>query len=108
MAPTTLTSATLPIVATIGGDGTGVQVKAAQADDGTYELVVDLRVDGEEEGVAAPPDLAALRPVIASLVRGVDPAWLRSQVDARLGSMADDPYMTAADVLADLIEGEPT
>jgi hypothetical protein len=99
---TVVTSHTLPMVATIGGDGVGAQAKVEQVGD-AYELTLSYEEGGVDEYPPTPDDETRAR--IAATVRGIDPAWLRSAVDAQLGSMADDPYLTAAAVLADWIEG---
>lgn len=101
-----MTSHTLPMAAAIGGDGIGARVQVNQNAEGVYFLDLYFEEGGQSGGTEV-ADEAALdaRTHIASVVRSIDPTWLRSAVDRTLGSMADDPYLAAAQVIADWIEG---
>lgn len=101
-----MTSHTLPMAAAIGGDGIGARVQVNQNAEGVYFL--DLYFEegtGTDTEAAAPDEAAFTRAQIAEVVRSVDPSWLRSAVDRTIGSFSDDPYLAAAQVIADWIEG---
>lgn len=68
---------------------------------GWVQVVVDTSFTPASETMAPRASLAA-----ADFVRGLDPLAIREAIDARLETMATDPYRVARDIIADMLEGK--
>lgn len=104
---TTATSLTLPLVATIGGDGTSAQARVTATTTETgdvYELDLALEQDGAGAGPLPPAPIGE----VVAFIRALDPRRLADAADRASTSMADDPTGLVRDLIASMVDQQFT